>query len=417
MMEKLKDKTYLFLRNAQKYTGTDNIYLAKGGTWLFFGEAITIGVSIVSGLAFANLLDPAVYGKYRYILSLAGWLSVLSLPGIESAVNQAAAKGLEGSFYTGFKTKLKWGVLGSLGALGFAAYYWIRGNHEIAIPLLIAAAFLPLMQASQVYGSFLTGKKLFNAEVKYTTLAQIISTAASILILFTVKNVFWLIASYFISRTLLNYFFYLLTRFRFNPNKKEDRQTISFGKHLSIMKTLSIGAGYLTEMLLFNLAGAQQLAIYYFAANIPGMLKTFMEKVNILALPKFSTRTRQEIKKGMISKLKKLYLLIGATIVCYVLSAPYVFKIFFPQYLNSVPYSQAYIFSLLSLPANLIITAFTAHMMKKELYLQQTILPISGIILLVALIPPFGVWGVIGATLISSAVNLTLVLFLFIKKF
>src|SRR3989344_9158143 len=227
MMDKLKDKIYWFLRNTQKYTGTDNVYLARGGAWLFFGEAITIGVSILSGIAFANLLDPAIYGKYRYILSLAGWLSVFSLPGIESAVNQATAKGFEGAFYTGFKTKLKWGVLGSLGALGFASYYWIRGNYGITIPLLIAAAFLPLMQASQVYSSFLMGRKLFNVEVKYTTLAQVISTAVSILILFTAKNLFWLAASYFISRTLLNYFLYLLTRFRFNPNKKDDKKTIS----------------------------------------------------------------------------------------------------------------------------------------------------------------------------------------------
>ena len=415
MTAKLKDKIYRFLRNTQKYTGTDNVYLAKGGAWLFSGEAITIGISILSGVAFANLLDPAIYGKYRYILSLAGWLSVFSLPGIESAVNQATAKGLEGAFYAGFKTKLKWGVLGSLGALGFAAYYWIRGDYEIAIPLLIAAAFLPLMQASQIYGSFLTGRKLFNVEVKYTTLAQIISTTVSILILFAANNIFWLAASYFISRTLLNYFFYLLTQFRFNPNKKGDKQTISFGKHLSIMKIVSVGAGYLTEILLFNLVGAQPLAIYYFAVNIPGMFKTLIEKVNILAFPKFAARTRQEIKSGMIAKLKKLYLVIGATIAFYVLSAPHIFKFFFPQYLSSVPYSQAYVFSLLSLPANLIITAFTAHMMKRELYLQQTIVPILGIILLAALIPFFGVWGVIGATLINSAFGITFTLFLFRK--
>src|SRR3989344_3177937 len=187
MMDKLKDKIYWFLRNTQKYTGTDNVYLARGGAWLFFGEAITIGVSILSGIAFANLLDPAIYGKYRYILSLAGWLSVLSLPGIENAVNQATAKGFEGAFYAGFKTKVKWGVLGSVGALGLAAYYWIQGNFTLTIPLLISAAFLPLMQASQVYGGFLMGRRLFNIEVQYSTLTQIISTASSIIVLFTAK--------------------------------------------------------------------------------------------------------------------------------------------------------------------------------------------------------------------------------------
>lgn len=411
------NRLYQFLRRTQKYTGTDNVYLAKGGIWLFSGEVITIGVSILSGLAFANLIDPAIYGKYRYILSLTGSLAILSLPGIEGAANQATARGFEGIFYTGFKAKLKWGVLGSLAALGISAYYWIRGDYGLAVPLLISAAFLPLMQASQIYSSFLMGRKLFNIEVKYSTLSQIISAAASILVLFTVKNIFWLIAAYFVSRTLLNYFFYFLTKLKFRPNRKEDPQAISFGKHLTIIKMISMGIGYLTEILLFNLVGAQQLAIYYFAANIPGMLKTLIEKVNILAFPKFSARTSQEIKMGMISKLKKIYLLIGVTIACYIIFAPYVFEFIFPKYLSSVSYSQVYALSLLSLPVNLMITAFQAQMKKKELYMQQTIVPISGAILLISLIPFFGVWGVIWATLINSAVNLTLVSFLFFKKF
>jgi len=75
MIAKFKNKIYWFLRNTQKYTGTDNVYLARGGVWLFLGETISIGISILSGLAFANLIDPAIYGKYRYILSLAYLLS------------------------------------------------------------------------------------------------------------------------------------------------------------------------------------------------------------------------------------------------------------------------------------------------------------------------------------------------------
>lgn len=409
------DWFYQFLRRTQKYTGTDNVYLAKGGVWLFSGEAITIGISILSGLAFANLIDPAIYGKYRYILSLAGWLAIFSLPGMDGAVNQATAKGLEGSFYTGFKTKLKWGVLGSLVALGLSAYYWIRGDYNLTIPLLISAAFLPLMQASQIYSSFLMGRKLFNIEVQYSTLNQIISTAASILVLFTVKNIFWLTAAYFISRTLLNYFFYLLTKFKFNPNTKESPEAISFGKHLTVMKMISIGGGYLTDILLFNLAGAQQLAVYYFAVNIPGMIKMFLEKINILAFPKFAAKTRQEIKIGMISKLKKLYLVVGTTIALYIFAAPYIFKILFPKYLNSIPYSQVFIFSLIGLPITLITTAFQAHMMKKELYLCQTVFPISGMILLALLIPFLGAWGAVGATIINTVFSVALVLFLFRK--
>ncbi len=125
----MKNWLYQFLKRSQKYTGTDNVYLAKGGFWLTLGQFFSLAAAFLSAIAFANLLDPTTYGNYRYVLSLLGILAIFSLDGVGDAVTQAVARGLEGSFYTGFKTKLKWGAIGSLIAIGAAIYYWIRGNN------------------------------------------------------------------------------------------------------------------------------------------------------------------------------------------------------------------------------------------------------------------------------------------------
>lgn len=410
----MKNLIYQFLRKSQKYTGTDNVYLARGGFWLSSGQIISMAIAFGSAVAFANLLDPAIYGDYKYILSLLGVLGIFSLDGIGSAVTQAVARGLEGSFYAGFKVKLKWGLLGSLAAIGGAIYYWIHGNTLIPVPLLISAIFIPLMYASQIYGAFLNGRKLFHIQVSYGIINQVVSAIAIITALFFTKNVFWLIAVYFFSHTVLNYSFYFFTKIKFRPNKKEDEKTIGYAKHLSLMSVINYIATYLDKILLFNFMGPAQLAIYSFALLIPEQIKGITDNLNTLAFPKLAQKSREEIKANMMKRFWKLALLAIIIIFLYIIIVPFFFKIFFPRYLGSVNYSQVYMLTLVSFPALIMSTAFGAKMMKKELYLLR-IVPLTRIVLFSTLIPFFGIWGAIAAEIGGEIVSLTLILFLFRK--
>ena len=413
---KIRYGVYKFLRRSQKYTGTDNIYLAKGGSWLVLGQIVPTAIAFFSAVAFANLLSQANYGNYKYVLSLAELLEITALAGMGAAVTQAVARNLEGSFYTAFKTKLKWGLLGSLAALSGAAYYWLKGNEILPIPLVMTAIFLPIMIASHIYASFLGGRKLFNIQIKYSIISQMISVGAIITALFLTKNIIWLIAAYFISSTSTNYFFYLLTKFKFRPNKKEDPQTLSYGKHLSLMGVISGVASRLDKLLLFTFIGPTPLAIYSFATIIPERIEGILGNVETLAFPKLASKPQKEIKANLMKKFWKLALLTGIVMILLIAIIPYFYKIFFPQYLNSIPYSQAFVFSFISLPIALLGTAFKAKMMKKELYIMK-LGSFARICLLAALIPFYGIWGAIAATIGAEIFKAGLVLFLFFKKF
>lgn len=410
----VKQKVYRVLRWSQKYTKTDNVYLARGGFWLILGRVIYIAVSFLLAVAFANLLDQAVYGNYRYILSLFGFLSVFSLGGMEMAIIQAVARGLEGSFYSGFKTKLKWGTLGSLAAVLMSIYYLIQGNYMLAIALLFFAIFLPLMNALPVYNGFFEGRKLFNIQMKYNTVVHVISTAVLIVILFLTKNIFWLIAAYFISHTILYCFFFFLTRLKFKPNKKDDPQTISYGKHLSVMQVAGVISGYLDKILLFTLVGAVPLAIYSFALSIPSEIVNILRNISILSFPKFSAKSREEIRLSVKQKFWKFCILVGVIILLYIIVCPYIYKIFFPRYLDSIFYSQIYVLSLLTAPTMLMTAAFRAKAMKRELYILQG-LSFLRLILFFCLIPFFGILGVLISILGTAFLSTVVTLFLFRK--
>jgi len=412
MINRIKNWFFLFLKKTQKYTGTDNVYLVKGGFWLTFGQVASAGVAFLVALAFANLLDPATYGNYNYILSLVEMLGILTLSGVWQAVNQAVARGLEGSFYAGFKTKLRWGLLASLVALAAAGYYWFQGNELLPIPLLIIALFLPLMLASQLYSGFLLGRKLFSVQTRYNIITQIVCGAALVAAMLLTKNLFWLIAVYFVSHTFLNYFFYRWTQKKYQPNKEEDPKTISYGRHLSVIGIINTVAGQLDKLLLFTLTGSVELAVYSLASAIPEQISGILNNVSSLAFPKLAAKSPQELKATLMKKVGKFFLIVIFIIVVYLLAAPVVYRIFFPQYLTSIIYSQIAIFGLLALPTNLLNTAFQAQMMKKELYL----LKLNGLlklILLVVLVPIYGILGAVLAMTLAQILGGVLILILF----
>jgi len=412
MINGLKNKTHHFLIWSQKYTKTDNVYLAKGGFWLTLEQVVLMMAAILLAIAFANLLSPTIYGNYKYIISLVEILAVFALAGMKPAIIQATARGLEGSFYTGFKTKLKWCLLGSLAAIGGAIYYLIQGNYYLSVPLLISAIFLPLMQASRVYGSFLAGRKLFNIGAQYGIATQTIFVIVMIATLFLTKNLFWLIAVYFASNTFLNYFFYLRTKFKFRPNKKEDPKSISYAKHLSFIGVIGRVTGHIDKVLLFTFIGPIEVAVYSFAILIPNQIISILANINSLAFPKLAVKSQEEIRKNLMKKVWQLSFLTVAIIVIYVLIAPFVYKIIFPQYIASIPYSQLFILSLITLPVSLLTTVFQAKMMKKELYLLKTT-GIIQLILLFSLVPLYGILGAILALLGTKVFRVILLFSLF----
>src|SRR3990167_3737338 len=124
MVKELFKALNLFLRKTQKYTKTDNVYIVKYGLWLTAGQLISTASSFLLVLAFANLLPKETYGIYQYALSITAILAIPTLSGIDTAVTRAVSLGYEGSLKKGLKTKIRWGIIGSMASLGLAGYYY-----------------------------------------------------------------------------------------------------------------------------------------------------------------------------------------------------------------------------------------------------------------------------------------------------
>lgn len=412
---KIRQKIYNFLRYTERYTKTDMVYLAKGGAWLMSGQFIYSISSFLLAISFANLLPKDVYGTYKFVLSTTGILTIFTLTGMGTAVTQASARGYEGSFLPAVKEKIKWGIFGGIVGIGLAVYYYFKNDSVLAAAFLIAAIFLPFMDSAGIYSAFLSGKKLFDVSTKYAIISQIIAIILLISSLFLTKNVLIMLFVYFLSWTFLRFIFLKKTLHNFPPNSKNDPYTISYGKHLSFMGVLGILAENLDKILLWHYLGAVSVAVYAIAQAPVNQISALLKNVLPLSFPKLAVAENEDIKKTLPWKMAKFFIIILFVVIFYILLIPYFYKIFFPQYLESINYTRLFALTLLFFPQKLIGTALQAKACKKFLYIMQISNSLLRIVLFFILLPIWGIYGAIAANLAGYAAN-TILQFYFLKK-
>lgn len=416
MINKSKAKIYDFLRWSEQWTQTDMLYLAKGGTWLGINQAVSMAAAFLSSIAFANLLPVETYGAYKYIFSIIGILSIATLGGLNTALIQAIAQGNEGTLYAATKTKMRWGLLAAIGSLGLAGYYYLGNNLPLTLSFLIAAIFLPLMDPLNAYVSYLNGKKNFKLLTKFNIINQVIILVAMVGAIWLTKNVWLIILVYFIINTSANSFFYWLTVRYAPPNQKISSEALNYGKHLTLMTVISLVAGQLDKILIWHYLGAVELAIYAFAlAPIDQINSGIFKNINTLAIPKLSENDSQTIKKTLPPKIIKLTAITAVIAAIYIIFAPFLYEIVYPQYTASVAYTRFYAITLAILPLAIFSTALVSQGRKKELYFISYTGSSLKIFLLFFLLPRYGIAGAI-ATFLATQVYGNIVQFYLFKK-
>ncbi len=415
-MDKLKKTASVWLKKSEKYTKTDMIYLVKGGSWLGFGQAISLCIALLTSIVFANLLSPESYGIYKYILSIGALLALPTLSGMDPAITRTVAQGFEGTIYKALKEKLVYGTLTMIigGVLSF--YYIFNGNNTLGISFLIISICIPFWESFDIYNSLLNGKKLFDKYTKYYALSQLFSFIIITLSLIISKNIIVIISAYFISNTVIRIIFFYKCTNEVKPNNKISTEAISYGKHLSFMDIIGTFLGQIDKIMIFHYLGAVELALYTMAIAPTEQIKGALKNIHTLALPRFSERTRGDLRSSIFSKTIKLCLLTGIIVLVYIIIAPYFFKIFFPKYTDAIFYSQIMSISLIGVTAtSFLYTFFESQNAKKELYQFNILNNIINIAILFPLIYYYGLFGAIISKVIVR-LFLLLVSVMFVKK-
>ncbi len=409
MITKLKDKAKKLLLWSQQYTRLDMFYMASSGFWTTATFGITSVLSIALTFVFANFLPKETYGLYKYIMSLSGALAFLTFSGMNTAVTQAVAHGHDGILPYALKFQLKWNMLFLAVSYVVGGYYFIHGNHVLALSLLILGTTFPFLSAFNTYGAFIIGKKDFKRLSAWSVVASAIYNVAMIGAILYFKNIVLLVLVYALSNMLPQIYFYLKTLKLYKPisqEPKQEKELLRYGAHLSFINIFSNLSQYVDKIVIFHFLGAIQLAVYGLALAIPERMRGYVKSYGSIILPKLSSKTIEDIIP-VFYKRSFQGLLVGALAsFAYILIAPFAFHLLLPKYLDSIRYSQVISLSLMIVvPASYMGSVFHSQKMLKTIYLSSTVAHISRIVAFILFGYLWGVWGVIYASLLVSVLG------------
>ncbi len=339
---KIKEKIIRLLRWSEQYTKIDMVYLASGGFWLLLTQGIISLSAFAVTITLTRLLPPEVFGEYRFALSLIPMLAIFTLPGMAPALTRAVARGAEPNLWHIIRTKIRFGILGTLASLLLALYYFHKGNTDLAYIFMTSSIFIPFYEAFLIYSPYLKGKMDFKTPSIYETISRIAQAAILIAVALLTHSTVLLILT-FLTGQILTQFIAFLTTLRKNyktqpqpqPTTKHPEDDVEeYGKKLFWVDLTGRMLDPLDKFLVWHFFGAKILAFYIVIFTLPFTLARIIAHLTQLSLPKLSTMTDTEHLSIFTKKTIQLFVIL---FFAYIILTPIfhiLYQYIFPKYLD-----------------------------------------------------------------------------------
>jgi len=368
---------------------------------------LTFSLSVI----FARFAAQVLYGQYKFAVSVFALLSILALPGMNTAIFQAIAKGANSAIVQGTRTKLKFAALASLPLAGIAGYLFLKGSN-FGWAFIGAIPLFPL-----AYGfansAFYLGKKRFQASGIALVFHQILhfSFISAAILLF--QDAILVVVAYLLAQALANIVVYWLIIRDFPPFASDqscnDSDFLRYGGHLTLMQVISSFAQQADKLLLTYFLGFQQVAIYAIAYVIPNMLKGLFKQISTLVFPRLTVTLEEKVYAKVKAKAFHLLVVGGLGTVILLFSLPLIIPfVYTERYIASIVPAQILGLSLVFVPLiQTLRPALLAHRKTQELYKFYLIASLSRLIMFFILIPFLGLVGAALSVFLSRIVAVT----------
>lgn len=390
----------------------DLAYIIKSEFWVYARQAITILTGLIVYVAFTRLVSKETFGNYNFLLALLSVLSIVSLPGLNTAVLRSVARGYEGCYKKAVRLSFYWSLLGTPLLICAGAYVYYTMSEAPGTCLMIAGIFFPFMFATNTWDSLLQGKKRFDLSAKFISAQSILNAIAMVSVIFLDPgNLVAIILTYLLTTSVLNCLFYLISH-RYVDNDREDQDWKKYGYFITVTGIVGLIANNIDRILIGVLLGPVDLAVYSVALMIPDKLKDTLKYAWTPFTPKFCQESVD--LKLVRGKLKKV--IVPVVVAVILISAAYILFVddviillFGEGYADSIFYSQALILMvLLSVPGVFFGTFAVSKKSKNAINWGYNIFPFIKIAMVCILTFFMGLAGTVIGLILSTAVQLFL---------
>lgn len=340
-----------------EYLGLDLKYFVTNQLILSVATAVSALSGFLLSVLLARFVDKTTFGQYSLVLSIVTTLGFTGIYGLRSILPFEISKGREGFYSQAVKYSLFGSLAGSLFLIGCGLYYLKPDKPELFTSFLAAAVLFPFTNSFVFYQGVLTAKNMFVKQSLFSIIKSIIPTIAVAVVVLTKPVAFWLVTVGLLFQALVDLVFTKKTLSSMKNNKKSP-EGLRYGLRLSGIWLLPMATANLDKILIAKVLGFEALAVYTFATLIPQQITNFLKNFQPLAIYKIGGMEKSQIKKDLPRKSLHLLFFIFPVIVLYVLVSPFIFKFFYPTYLESIPYSQIYAFGILGFPTTILTQSF-----------------------------------------------------------
>lgn len=385
-----------------------------GSLYITIGRALAFLASFAVVMVMGRYVPRDIAGSYNIIIATLAIISITTLPGMTTAVSRAVARGHNNTAATIMKRRLLWGLIGS-GIVSVVGIILLAlGNRMLGLGFLIAAPFVPLTDTfSNTAFGFWNGKKRFDMTALTTILYYFGIAACSIPIMVLSNNLVVIILVVMLAQTGMGLIAHRTIMKKIDGTNDPD--SVQLGMHLTVMQITSITAVNIDRIITGILFGPAATAVYTFAST-PIMKAWQLVPIGVVSLPHLSVHTlTKNIRKIILRKTRNLFFISIPGTIALILLAPFIYKLFFPLYPDSIIYFQLLAIQLIFAPMAMLRSALTAFNKTRALYIIEITNPIIKIILLVVGGIAFGLPGVAYASVVAAAIDTITTTIIFCK--
>lgn len=388
MLEKL---TQPFFQKSQKLLHLDTAYFAKASFYGFIQQFIGALSGLSISYLFGHFISKKAFGDYNLILSVLGFLTLVTLPGLDNYLTRSISQKYDSSYLRGIKIKFLCSLTGIPILLTLSLYYYLNNQIQLSTAFLITSLFFPLLAPFQLFNELLTARHKYKLITIFLSLSSIISLLLiGSSIIFT-HNLVLITISYLLSM-LIPSAFGTMYAFKFVKSlKKKDKDLMPMGIFNTLLTILPWSSGYLGQIILATSVSTEKLAVYAVATKLPSYVQKNLFVFHRPITAKLASQSYKEHLQTVKKHFVKLLLwgfLLAAPI--YILS-PYLINIIFTtKYADAVFYAQILSLSVIPLPLSWVISDILVFQkIKKPRLFNSMILDSSKIILYIVAIPIF----------------------------